>query len=348
MIVRLAIADSNKSYIDRLVLELEKKDELVISIYTEKENMSSLISQEMPDVVLISPELFDADMVFPQGTLPILFIDDMNNIQGDFANYKCISKFQRISKIYKKVLEFYSEVCGSLTMSSGNGTARIFAFFSPVGGVGKTTVSLAAATKLARVGRRVFYLNMEDFASESCFLKQDAEHGMSEIMECLGTSSNFKMRMQSYLQQNEDGLYYLNHFSSPNDIKALEPAEIEKLLNEIRDTEFFDYIFVDMGVMLDEKNLKLLECAERIVMVEKADDIAKQKMQSFYSQTYIMNRFAKKMVRVMNMNNGLHGGIINSTLFVAGIHVLPEATAKQKIIKMSKDNSTDFIFELAN
>ena len=75
-------------------------------------------------------------------------------------------------------------------------------------GCGKTTLSLVAATKLAMQGKRTLYVNLEDIASEECYLPRTEEKGMSEIVANLGSNVNFTMKLQSLLQSKTENLYY--------------------------------------------------------------------------------------------------------------------------------------------
>ena len=64
-------------------------------------------------------------------------------------------------------------------------------------------------------------------------------------------------------------------------------------------------IVVDMGTGLDKKNLALFEMADRVVVVERADEISARKMNCFYKMHHIMNEFSAKMVRILNFDNGI-------------------------------------------
>ena len=96
--------------------------------------------------------------------LPILLIDETGTFNLVFESQKKIVKYQRISKIYQAILENYAEVSGD----SGNyysriGVARLLAFYSPVGGSGKTTLSIATALSLVKsfpfMQRKVFKMD---------------------------------------------------------------------------------------------------------------------------------------------------------------------------------------------
>ena len=113
------------------------------------------------------------DYLNTKADLKILLDDEEKIISNTFSDAKRVKKYQRISKIYKNLLDYYSEVCGK-DMTPGEENVKIVSFYSPVGGAGKTTVALVSAEKYAQHGKRTFYISFEDIASEDCYSYGDS------------------------------------------------------------------------------------------------------------------------------------------------------------------------------
>lgn len=338
MIVKMAIADSNMEYVERLMKGLERYDELSLSIYTDRRSLENALKTKRIDILLFDPSLYDGQIALSKNTLGVVLYDETSDIPEACSAFSMVSKYQRISCIYKKVLELYADICGNIRIAAGENRMRILAFYSPVGGCGKTTISLAAALRLSWMGYRTFYINMEDIASEGFYLRQSEEKGMSDMVSCLGTETNFSMKLQGLLQNKTENLYYLNHFSSPNDVYEIKEEEIEMLLDEIGRTGFFDFTVIDMGVSLDSKTIKTFECADKIILIEKQDEIALCKLERFYSQMHIMNENADKMMRVLNFRTGRGRAAETTVLPVETIDMVQSPDSGQLVEAVARGN----------
>lgn len=300
MLIKMAIADENTEYIERLMNGLEKHNELTIAVYTEKRSLENALATKKIDILLFSPELYNGQISLPKSTLAVLMADDETDIPESCRNFAAIRKYQRISSIYSRLLEMYADVCSNVVVGGGRYTKKVVVY-SPIGGVGKTTVALAAATRLAMQGQSVLYLNFEDIASEACYLPQtDSDKGMSELLATLGTDTNMALKLQGLTHEKIPKLYYMNHFTSPNDSYEMRADELEELLNKIANTGLYDYLVIDTETSLADKKRTLFEQADKIVIVNKQDMLAEEKMKCFMRQTHILNEYADRMVVVMN------------------------------------------------
>lgn len=304
MLVRIAVADENEEYLNRLVSVLEEYKDLTLSVYTDRSSLETALVSRTFDILLFDSDLYDGQPALKKNALAVMLLDEDKAVPAACQDFHKINKYQRISGIYKKILELYSEICQDVGELMGGKPVVSAAFYSPAGGSGKTTLALVAASKLAMRGYRTFYISFEDVASEDCYLPQSGEKGISELLGFLGSEINFPMKLESLLQVKADNLYYLRHFDSPNDIYEMTAQETGELLMEIGRSGLFEYIIVDMGVALDARALSIFEQMQKIVIVEKPDTISAHKLRCFMAQTHILNAYGKKMVRVLNFDNG--------------------------------------------
>lgn len=299
MLIKIAIADDDNEYVKRLVYGLEKYNNLNISVYTEAKNLENALQTKKFDILLFAPQVFKGQISLPKHTAAILLADGVEIIPDVCKGFAKIKKYQKISAIYHEMIGLYAEVCGSYGMTGDNRTRKIL-FYSPIGGSGKTTLSLSTAVRLARGGHSVLYINLEELASDTCYLPQSAGKGLSELLERLDSDINFSLKLQGLANTKMENLFYLNHFESPNDIYEMKEDELEKLITIIGSTDLYEYMIVDMGTSLNSKTMTLFECVDQIVLIDKADEAAKAKMQCFLRQLHIINEYADKMLRVIN------------------------------------------------
>lgn len=306
MVIRIALACKDVNYLERLLSGLEKYSDLELTVYSDEESLMQDLYGKRFDVFVFTTDIFirEADYQNVMADLKLLLDDEERPVNAMFSDAKRIRKYQRISYIYKNMLDYYSDVCGR-DGASGDSMAQILAFYSPVGGAGKTTLAVVAAEKFAKYGKRTFYISLEDMASEDCYLPQDQKKGLSDLMRYVDTNTNFAMKIESMLKIKCTNFYYVNHFTSPNDIYDMNVNDMQGLLRAIQKTGLFDVIVVDMGTALDKKNLTLFELSDRVVIVERTDEISARKMNCFYQMHHIMNEYRAKMVRIVNFDNGI-------------------------------------------
>lgn len=299
MLIKIAVADDDEEYVQRLVYGLERYDSLSISLYTEAESLEKALQTKRFDILLFTPQVFKGQIALPKHTACILLSDATEAIPDTCREFVKIEKYQQISSIYHKMLGHYAEVCGNNGMTGENRTKRVL-FYSPIGGSGKTTLSLAAAVSLAQRGHSVLYVNLEELASDTCFLSQSSGKGLSEILQKLDSDINFSLKLQGLANTKMENFFYLNHFESPNDICEMHKEELEKLVSIISNTNLYEYLVIDGGISLDAKTMTLFECVDKIVLVDKSDSTAKAKMQCFLRQLHVINEYSDKMLRVLN------------------------------------------------
>lgn len=343
MIIKIAIADKNLDYLKRLVSELEKYQGLNLFAFSDEESLSEAWDTRKFDVFVFSPDVYTHETEYSRvrANLKILLDDREVRSADSFLDAKCIEKYQRVSRIYKRILELYSECCGR-GMEPGETDTALVSYFSPVGGAGKTTIALMTASKLAKQGKKTFYISLEDIASEDCYLPQSEEKGLSDLMRYLGTDTNIPMKLQGMMNCKMGSLYYLNHFSSPNDVYDMDEEDLEALLDTVRNAGLFDVVIIDMGTALSAKNRVVFDKSDRIVVVERTDALSARKMNCFFSQSHIMNDYGEKMLRIINFDNGIEVKNEGIVPIVGKIGFVNDMEADQVITVLAESQRTQF------
>lgn len=346
MILKIAIADSNEEYVSRILSVLEEYEDLNLSVFTDENTLEQALMSQKFDVLLFDASVYDGHADGGKRFLPILLLDETQGVAAQFQKTKKIRKYQRISKIYQQILEVYAEVCGDTGVVAGQKKTSVIAVYSPVGGAGKTTTALCAATKYAVQGLRCLYLGLEDIGSEECYLPRTDVRGVSEIAACLGENMNFTMKIQSLLQTGQNNLFYLNHFDSPNDVYELSAEDLKELLEVFRKSGLFDVIVADMSCSMDVKAQVVFELADRIIIVEKPDRMAASKMTGFLNQMHIINAYSKKMVRLLNFYMGRESTVSSDIPVIGRINAAQNPEPGQFIAAAAQDACSNCLLQL--
>lgn len=299
MILKLGIADSNKDYVARIGKVLSGYDEVEIYSYTDKANLPELLASVKLDVLLISPDMYFADCdSFVK--LPIILVDESGTVDPELAQIGKVQKYQRISNVYKSVIEQYASVSG-VTGSDKSIGAKVIAFWSPVGGAGKTTAAMATATKLASIGKETLYLNLEMYPSDSIFFEDKLGRGIRELAAEINNNINFEMKIQGIKQDKQPHLHYVASFDKFADFDATTTEELTRLVDVLATYGHFDYVIVDLDSSSCSKNAELLKIADQVVLVQSSDVFSAKKIQSYYSAVEIAGDFElNKCISITN------------------------------------------------
>ena len=348
MVIRIAIASKDSEYLRRLVDVMEKDAEFAITVYSNTDSLAEAAGSKKFDVFMFTEDILRGEINLGNisADLNILLDDEENFVPASLERASIIAKYQRISNIEKQIFDLYSEVCGRDSRSGKGEFASVISFYSPIGGVGKTTLSLMAAGRFAAKGYRTFYINLEDISSESFYLPQSDEKGLSDFMVVVEKDVNLSMKLQGMLKEKKQGLFYLNEFSSPNDIMEMNSDDVRMLISGIKETGMFDVIVVDMGTKIDDKLKSVFELSDRIVLVEKSDEISVKKLTTFYNMKHIINEYAHKSVRIINKDNGLQTASNSDIHIIGKIGEIKDVTSSRAIDILSEDARNDFIINI--
>lgn len=300
MIIRIACADTNTEYLERLIDVLEDSAELHLSMYSDAAILRENAYLGRFDVLLLDPSMYSRDLPIEKIPVTIMLAGE-NRIPYECETLPAVRKYQHIINIRRSILEICSKNPKFGGSSNGvSGTASVVAVYSPIGGAGKTTAALIAAARLAAHGKRALYLNFEHFSSDAFYLPaQPSDSGLSAILEQLG-EKGADLFMKSCIRTKADNFFYIKHFDSPNDWGVMSGEECTALLLLLRQSGAFDVIFVDMDSAYNDKTTAVFNAADKILLVERADKIGTQKMDAFLAQTHIMDEYSLKMKRLAN------------------------------------------------
>ncbi len=305
MILRIACADTNLAYLERLTAVLGEEPDLRVSLYTETDALIRGASAGRFDVLLLDAAVYSPEL--PLECIPaVIFLGGETAVPAACAAYPVIRKYRRVSEIRRQILAICSENPRlSLGLGTGEtGTAAICAVYSPVGGSGKTTASLIAAGRLAASGKRALYLNFEAFPSAPSaggYLPASTGAGLSALFERLdGSDEQFRLFLESCVQEKEERFFYLRPLDTPNDYNAVTDKELSALLSKLRKTGLFDAILVDLDSAFDARTRAVFTLADTILLTERTDAHSVEKMRVFCGQTYLRDELGHKMKRVTN------------------------------------------------
>lgn len=171
-------------------------------------------------------------------------------------------------------------------------------FCSSCGGTGKTTVALGLAQELVRYhGKKVLYINYEDFDSSYKYLPQEE----GPTLEYFMVGANREKDLESYLQEDIYGIKYFSMGNKKNPLKSLNSKELIDFLEALNADGDFEYIFIDGTERLADEEEMLLKKCNAVCQIE----VDKRKKNGFsaYIKRIIGENCVNKLIHVKNFSD---------------------------------------------
>lgn len=319
MKIKIAILDSDKNYLSRMVSAFSARysEKTEIYSFTELDAAVRCIKENKIDIFLAAPD-FDVDVSKLPPRCAFAYFVENSEIET-IKDQRAISKFQKADLIYKQILGFYAEnssVVSGMKMKQ-EGVANIYVFMPVSGGAGSSTAAAAFAKNQTMKGKKAIYINFEDFGCADVFFSGEGQSNLSDIIYVMKSKkSNLALKLESAVKQDPSGVYF---FSNP--VIALDMMEMtgdDKMLmiKELSLTGSYDTIVIDMGFSLEKDKLKLLGLADSIVLVSDGSHISRMKFARAYvalkaveeqneiwlqSKSYVLyNKFSNKTSQVLD------------------------------------------------
>jgi pilus assembly protein CpaE len=147
--------------------------------------------------------------------------------------------------------------------------AKIFAFYSPKGSAGSTSLAVNAALELARGRQRVLLIDLNlqfgdiefllDLKSRACISSLIGESGELLTYKVSGLSEDHRSGMRVLFQHRLE------------ESELLTPAHIATLLKQVRSSPDHDFVLLDLARQLDERTLSAIDAADTLFLVVTED-----------------------------------------------------------------------------
>ena len=313
MKITILIASNHEDYTENLskVLSQNHSDFVCVSMCTSLEKAKEALAEHKYDVALLEP-YFIGKIDLSNIHLPlVLWTEEEKHDVPE--TLKKISKYQRVSSLIISIMEHYSKVSEhEHNIKSDN--ANITAVWSPVGGVGKTSVSLALAAKKASDGKQALYLNLEPFSSTSVYFNS-AGKSISTVFDMIEAGEgNVNILTQGILRRDmTDSISYFCCPESFDDINVLSLDNVSSLITAC--SELTEELIIDMSSECNERTRLILEIADRVLLVADWTSTSRIKLSQFTSQHNVYARIKNKTHIIANK-----GAAINPS---SAVEVIP-------------------------
>jgi pilus assembly protein CpaE len=158
-------------------------------------------------------------------------------------------------------------------------TSQLISFYSPKGGVGKTTLALNLAATLARKHPgAVLLVDLSLPYNHAAMLAQLAP--TSSLARLADVESDFEQRLVSALAYHRGGFLLLSSALSPEESDLITPELVARALAVLQSQ--FRFVLIDLGIALTEIALSLLEQSKDVLVVASPELLIVKDLISLY------------------------------------------------------------------
>ena len=269
---------------------MEKAPQLELITFTKGEKVYQYLEQGGQADILAVDEGIAGETL--KGLSPsmtrIILSASMTPIDG----FEIVKKYQRMENLMNEVLLKYAQDSGTLETVRGNSHTRMAAFYSPAGGTGKTTLSLALAASGAKSGLRTLYLNLEEIDSVKWVLRPTPGclTDLFLMMDVNWVQMGIKLK-ESIGMEPDAGFFYISGVESISEYEEIRGDIIQKVLGAVRELSSYDLVILDLGSGFTEKTRRVLEEADVIFIPATAGEGSRAKLQRLLEESAIHEKY---------------------------------------------------------
>ncbi|MCG8538978.1 MAG: AAA family ATPase [Clostridia bacterium] len=308
--IHLIIADRDEAYVESIVNYIMNNysQRFQVSSFTEEQYLLDYLlkNKKNIDILLICPQWY-TDLI-PREEVSTLIILSDGMMSKEVKNCPVINKYQKGNRLIGNIINCFAESNpDKYYIVNNEKKAKVVAVYSPLGGIGKTSVAVGLSVKSEERGKSIFYLNLENIQSTPSFFHCESSQNLSNILYYIKEKKkNISLKVEGI--RCVDSRYNIRYFLPPDsivDLNEATPNEIQYLIHELKISKDYDFIFIDMSSNMDEKNISILKASDQIILLLSQEDIGITKIESFMNELDIFSKrnnidLSEKMTIVEN------------------------------------------------
>jgi cellulose biosynthesis protein BcsQ len=272
--VSIVLVDTDERYLMPLELKFinEFGENGDIVVITEIEYLNEYFSSPKNiDLLIINENLYSSEL--QKHNIQSIFIlkeqlDDQDT--GDIS-VNSIYKYTSVKEIYNEIINNTSKAGLKHEFKEAEAT-KVIMVYSPVGGVGKTVVSIGLSAALSRAYKKVLYINTETIQSFSLFF--DNEKYMNNGFE------KYLLDHDEYLLEylkaaiEKDHFDYLLPFRQASCTLNIEMKDYKYLIELIKKERLYDFIILDTSSDFTMDKSMMMAYSDKNIILTAQDKVS--------------------------------------------------------------------------
>ncbi len=312
----LLIVDSDEDYLKALstYFSINYFSEFKITSISSKEYFSKYLSSVQGiDILLINRNMFSAEIEKKFINTIILMGEDTED--KSIIDYGYIFKYMRANKIYNEIKRYFIAENPNIgeDVTTGKKMTKVTTVYSPIGGSGKSIVSITTALKLVENANEVLYLNFEDIPSTSVFFDCRNRNSMSDLLYLSkDRNEHLSSEILKYVNRDITGISYIAPVKSVLDFETITRDDIVYFIKAVKSLNKFDNIIIDLSSKFCSLYGGIMSISDNIISIIVGDIESKNRIDIFLKQQESLDKYFFIMNKVKSNNNNIN--VIPDTL----------------------------------
>lgn len=288
--VNLVIADYDDLYLDRLVefINLSYPNRFKVVSFTKENLLIDYLTNTNDEInILLSHKDLIPEDALTFGKVELIITLSDGSFGFTEEKGRVINKFQSGERLVSQLLEVYSQKNSQAAkVVIGTASTKVVTVYSPVGGAGKTTITLGLAAKLSELGLKVFCLSLESLNSLGRVLATQGNDALTYILLSLKEArATFPVKVEALKTRNPN--YKIDFFEPAEcflELSEIDSGVIGDLINELQTLGKYDVILIDTDPLADDRTMKLFSLSDKILYLKTLDPLGRIKSEEFLDQ----------------------------------------------------------------
>lgn len=264
---RIIIADTDLNYIIPLQLKFVEEffDKIELEIITDEEYFENLFSSpQRVDILIVSENLYDPSLKKHNISNLFIMMEQYEEGQTDELNVIRLFKYTSIKEVFNSVI---GKSTGLLNIDENvKKESQVILVCSSCGGVGKTTVALGISASLTKNYKKVLYINAGRL---QCFQRMLENKSVLSSADIYAKFARANENIYSEIKHiiRKEIFSYIPPFKAALMSLGIPYSIYEKIALSAKNSKDYDYIVIDGDTAFDEDNAKLLNIADKVIVV---------------------------------------------------------------------------------
>lgn len=192
-----------------------------------------------------------------------------------------LNPYQSGHKIAREILkQKESWHLSEATLDFNTRSGEWISVYSPIGGIGTSTLAMGLADVLAKK-KKVLFLTLEGPSAWSLYFQYPLQYNLSDFFYCflLGGPGEWEKQIKEMTYQQKNGVYFLSPCQYPDDLLELRDSEVMGWMDLLKNN--FDYVVADLGCQLIRPNRVILQYSSKPCFIVDLKAEGRTKWQSF-------------------------------------------------------------------
>ncbi len=291
--LNVIIVDEDEQYVKSVTSYLSENhhQKIHVTSFTNLEYFEAFISETHKiDILLVALALYEESLL--NKYIDKVIILENGRVKEKYHKCNEVNKYQTGDALISSIMNIFAEKDENIFYgSTKEKNTKVISVYSPIGGVGKTCISIATSSACAHRGLEVFYLNLESISSTPIFFNCDKTENLSHLIYYLRQKNkNLSTKIEG-VRCSASVSRHIHYFCPPDSAQEMEDikvVELKHLISELKALGQYDFVIIDMSSEFSHKNISIIENSDNLFLVLTPNKVEKFRIQSLLREFKIL------------------------------------------------------------